>query len=108
MNTYGDMLTRVRADLVDGYGGQRIRDWDNAVRVDMVASVQVVTVTEVATGRQLVTTDRLANVGDQILETDRVEWHGNTYEVTGVEDHYQSGRLDHYEVHLALVMEAAA
>lgn len=108
MNTYGDTLTRVRAELVDGYGGQRIRDWANATRKDMAASVQVLNVTEQATGRQVVTTSRRANVGEEILETDRVEWRGNTYEVTGVEEQYMVGRLDHYEVQLSLVSEAAA
>lgn len=108
MNTYGDVATRVRAALVEGFGGQQVRDWPNATRLVMVASVQAVTVTEDDTDRQVTTTSKRMNTGVEVLVTDRVEWHGNTYEVEGVEPAYVTGRFDHYEAALNLIEEAAA
>jgi hypothetical protein len=107
VNTYGDTVTIVRAALVAGYGGQQVRDWANAVRFTGVpAAVQPVRVTEQTTGRQVVTRDKTMNVTDDVYDTDRVEHHGDTYEVTGVEAHYLMGAFDHYECTLRWSVEA--
>jgi hypothetical protein len=108
VNAYGHVITRVRADLVDGYGGQLVRDWAHAKRVEAAGNVQAVDVRENTTNRQVVTTDRRVNTALELTETDRLEWDGKTYEITGVEEFYQSGRLDHYEATLQLSSEAAA
>lgn len=108
MNTYGDAVTIVRAALVDGYGGQQVRDWANAVRfTGVAASVQPVRSTEQSTGRQLATTDKVMHTADDVYATDRIEWRGNTYEVIGVEAHYNTGVFDHYECDLRLFEEAS-
>jgi Phage head-tail joining protein len=109
VNTYGDAVTIVRAPLVDGYGGQRVRDWAAAERlVGVAASVQPLRSTEATSGRQVVTTDKNMHTGTDVYETDRVEWGGETYDVVGVEGHRQGGVFDHYECVLRLHTEAAS
>lgn len=108
MNSYGDAVTIVHAPLTDGYGGQRVRDWANATRTeDVPASVQPISVTEESTGRQVTTTDKRLFVGSGITEVDRVEWHGVTYDVTGVEDFYQQGAFDHCEATITVSTEVS-
>lgn len=108
MNTYGDAVTLVRAPLIDGYGGSRVRDWANAVRTPGVAAaVQPVRVLEQSSGRQLVTDDKVVHTATEVDETDRLEWQGDTYNVVGVEPHYMGGAFDHYEVMVRLFEEAA-
>lgn len=111
MNFYGDSVVVVHAPLTTGgWGGQQVRDWANATRTTVSAAVQARSVTEQATGREIITTDKRVHLGGAvaITEVDRVEWRGGTYEVTGVEPHFQQGRMDHLEVTMTLWQEPSA
>lgn len=83
---YADTFTRVRAPLVTGYGGQKVRDWGNAARVENIpGEIQFERSIEYVDGRQ-VTVSRwnLFAVPDaDVVATDRIEQHGNTFEVDG-------------------------
>lgn len=80
-----DLVTVLRAPLAEGYSG-KFRDWDNAVpRPDRPANVYPQKSTELLDGRQVTISRWLLFMGaDEDLEdTDRVVWEGNTYEVEG-------------------------
>jgi hypothetical protein len=73
---YKDTATRVRAPLVTGYGGQRVRDWPNATRTPIErCSIQPDSQTEITDRRQTtVTTWKLFAPADtDLLATDRIE-----------------------------------
>ena len=108
MNTYGDTFTLVKAALVDGYGGQRVRDWSSATRVVYAGSVQPVTGSEDAQLRETVTARYRVNTaaGVPVESVDRVEWRGHSFEVVeGPELHGMTGRADHLEVLVEEVTE---
>lgn len=83
---FRDTFTRVRAPLVTGYGGQKVRDWDNADRAaDIPGEIQFERSTEYVDNRQ-VTVSRWvlrADPAADLLPTDRVEQHGDTFEIDG-------------------------
>jgi hypothetical protein len=73
---YKDTATRLRAPLVTGYGGQKVRDWRNATRTPIEwCSVQPDSQTEITDRRQTtVTTWKFFAPADtDLLATDRIE-----------------------------------
>lgn len=109
MNTYGDALVLVQAALTDGWGGQRVRDWDNATRTDWPAAVQPRRTTENTAQAQVTTTDKVAFLAPEcpVAAVDRIEWGGHTYTVQGEPAlHHMQGKPDHIEVLLERIAEA--
>jgi hypothetical protein len=82
---YPETVERLRAGLVDGYGGVKVRDWGNAATVTLPASVQPVSTTEDTTARQT-TVERWrlrTPLTSDLVPTDRVRWRGRVLEVDG-------------------------
>lgn len=86
MRGFRDQCTLLNADLVDGFGGQRVRDWDNATPTPNVAcSIQPATTSE-DTDRRHTTTTAWAFYcppGEPFDDDTRVEWDGLTLDVDG-------------------------
>lgn len=78
-NRYYDRVTILNAPLVDGYGGQKVRDWDNATQVpDVPAAVQPQGSTEDETGETLTITHWKLHVAPTVPldPSSRVIWAG--------------------------------
>jgi hypothetical protein len=93
-----DVITRLRAPLVDAGYGNQARDWDNAVEQDFVVHWSAQSVNEVVSDEpQVVTRGKILGGPDLDLEaTDRVLFDGDTYEVDGdVMRSYRQGQLHH-------------
>jgi head-tail adaptor len=80
-----DDLFVLRAELVTGYGGSRVRDWPNASRTPSPASVQPSSSSESKSrGDRVETTLRVfLPPGTDVVATDRIEWHGTVYDIHG-------------------------
>jgi len=109
---YGDSVVIVNASLVAGYGGQEVRDWPNATRTTVVASVQPdlrhqsteeVSRTDAATTHWRTFCGPSAPVG----AFSRIEWNGHTYEIVGEPELWKaSGRPHHLELRMNRVVMA--
>lgn len=111
MNTYGDGVTVVHAALVTGYGGQLVRDWDNATQTAVSAAVQPSTTREYTSGQEVVVSALRVHVppGTSVEAVDRVVWGGDTYWIDGAPElHFMQGTSDHVEFTMRLVEEPAA
>lgn len=82
---YQDPVVILRAPLVEGYGGQLVRNWDEAVPGVALVNMQPESTTEVTDSRQLtITRWRCFGPADlDLLATDRVQWTDLTLEVDG-------------------------
>ena len=115
MNAYGDSIVILDAPLVDGYGGQRVRDWDNATETTVSAAVQPVSArqiaaTEIDSARMVVISGQNVHVppGTDVDATMRVRWGGDVYWVEGPPDvHRMFGVEDHIEFVMRLIEEPA-
>lgn len=110
MASYGDRWVRVRAALVEGYGGRQVRDWAQATRESFAGAIQPASAKEDNAGRQITTTTKRLHAYPEaaLLSTDRVEYGGTVYEVDGdPELQMQQGTPHHYEAILQVVTEAA-
>lgn len=98
-----DSAVVVRAPLVAGSYGNTSRDWPNATRTTYAVQISAASSTEVIGDEpQVVTQWKLFAGPDLDLEaTDRVEWDGDTYEVSGdVMKSRQPGYLHHVRARL--------
>lgn len=112
-------VTRVRAPLVAGYGGQVIRDWANAVSTSgLSASVQAESASELTEHRQTTVTawKLYLPAGSSLLATDRIEWSGVTdpdtgavvpLEVDGEVEDWSRGERGHVKARLTKVATGA-
>jgi hypothetical protein len=101
----------VQAPLVGGWGGQQVRDWDNATRKALSCAVQPRTTAEFTDQRQATSTDLVLHCSPDagVRAVDRFEYGGHTYEVEGEPAlHRMGGRPDHLEVVLNRIAEEAA
>jgi hypothetical protein len=108
VNSYGDSAVLVQAGLVSGWGGQQVRDWDNATRKTIACAVQPRTTSEFTDQRQATSTDMVLHCGPEVAlrAVDRIEYGGHTYEVEGEPAVHRSfGRADHIEVVLNRIAE---
>lgn len=101
-----DTLTRLRAPLVTGYGGDKVRDWANATEVTFAAHVEPDQTREVLDNRDVTVTGLRAILpaATDFDATDRARWNGDVYEVDGdIERWRRRGRDHHVEVRLTRV-----
>ena len=100
---YPDVSTVLNAPLVDGYGGQRTRDWANATRTTVRCVVQPVSSDEDNDRRQTTATRWWAayDPSAPLDPSSRVEWDGQTLEVDGEIGRWKRrGTVQHLEVTL--------
>lgn len=86
MRGFSDLCTVLNAGLVEGYGGQQKRDWDNAIPTpDVRCSIQPVDSAEDTAARTTsVTSWWFATLPETPLDRhSRIEWDGLTLEVDG-------------------------
>lgn len=101
-------VTRLRAEVVVGYGGQQVRDWGDAARVAMPANVQPETQSELTENRQTTVTgwSLFLPPGSSLLATDRVLHDGMTLEVDGDVEDWTRGDRGHIKARLVKVSDA--
>jgi hypothetical protein len=108
---YGDTLVVVNAALVSGYGGQKVRDWDNATRITTPGSMQPDPRRPTEDINRRDTAETLWRCwlppDVPIGIASRIEWVGKTYEVHGEPETWTSrGKPHHTEARLTRVVEA--
>lgn len=102
-----DTLTRLRAPLVQGYANNYEADWGNPDRLVLKGSAQAQSSSETTQANdQVVTTYRVFLDGaPDVVATDRMEFDGETYEITGqpLKQPSPFGGINHTELIMTLV-----
>lgn len=110
MPTYRDSVVAVNAGLVAGYGGQEVRDWDNATRATVPASVQPdlrhQSTEDLSRTDAAVTHWRtFCGPSAPVNAYTRIEWNGHTYEIVGEPELWKvSGKAHHIELRMNRVV----